>query len=563
MNYVVGVTTTRPSSALTPGGGGGCLTLLDPKTGVILSSLRSSADLAGKAGLGVSSLSLFPASFSASNSGAQPAIAYGGNSVKKGDNNAMLISIRSATASPILHWRCRLPETEMTAGLIVSPCGYYIVGGGASGSCYIWSSVSLSGRLLRTFKAHYRSCTCMTFSDCGKYLATGSADGMVHLFSLMDLVDMTSPNSKRNVSPMHTFSIHHFPVTSLIRLPSGRMASAAEDGQVIVVELFSQLVLLNIQLPHGIKCMAHYDGRLFLGSIQGTIYSVDTNAYAMHQTEKQGAIFAKRRRQEQQNGLTTTIEETVFGMKSSNETSNAVNNTGVAYQTDWVGHDHPVTSVALLTQGNQKLMISGDELGQVRIWDLESRTCLNVLQPWSHGSTLGNKKPSDPVSNKSSTVTTHPITSISIISQPADTVTSGMFQASAGSSKKLSSISSLIPPLQKFQVDTTSEKESGPTLTKVPFLKKNRSAQSIEYWQARPIHRKRRRGQGQQAIEDVVAGDSSETTAAVTNNSEENPQILELTEQIKNLQDQLKAKQSEIDRWEKVNNKLMAKLQSK
>jgi WD40 repeat protein len=219
--------------------------------------------------MGISSLSLFPSSFN-SNNNTRLAIAYGGSSVKKGDNNAMLISIRQAASPPILHWKCRLPETEMSGGLIVSPCGYYIVGGGASGSCYVWTS--LGGKLLTTFKSHYRACTCLEWSDCGRYLVTGGADGMIHMFSLMNLVDVSTRSSRRGVSPMHTFSVHHFPVTSLIQLPSGRMASASEDGQVLVLELFSRLILLNIHLPHGIKSMAHENGRLFFGSIQGTVY---------------------------------------------------------------------------------------------------------------------------------------------------------------------------------------------------------------------------------------------------------------------------------------------------
>jgi WD40 repeat protein len=554
MKYIVGVTTNKPSSTLTPGGGGGCLTLLDPKTGAILSSLRSSADLSGKAGMGMMTLSLFPPKFSALGSNAhsttQPALAYGGNSTKKGDNYAMLISIRNATSPPILHWKCRLPEPEMSGGLMLSPCGHYVVGGGSSGSCYVWAS--LGGKLLRTFKAHYRSCTCLEWSDCGRYLVTGGADGMVHLFSLMDLVDISARKSHQAVSPMHTFSVHHFPVTSLMQLPSGRMASAAEDGQMLVMELFSKLVLLNIQLPHGIRSMEHNDGRIFLGSTQGTVYSIDTNAYAMHQTERQGAMFAKRRRQAQQDGSTRTLEETIFGKDEASE-DNAASST---YQTDWVGHDSPVTSIALLTPyGDQQLMITGDESGQVRIWDLESRTCLNVLQPWSQTAGQASSKPTAPSSQKSPGRTSHPVTSIRIIPQPDDTARSSMFRSHSNSQRNASSISTLITPLQKF-VDA---EESGSSLLPVPFLPINRSEKELRYWQARPILRKRRRSQHQEEKE-VAAVDGEETKPESSDsNSQQNSEAMAL--RIKELEEQLKSKQSEVDRWETVNNKLMAKLQ--
>ena len=507
----------------------------------------------------------------------QPAIAYGGNTSKRGDNNAMLISIRTSSASspPILHWKCRLPETDMTGGLLVSPCGYYIVGGGSSGSCYVWSSIG--GELLRSVKAHYRSCKCLAWSDCGRYVVTGGDDGMIHLFSLMELVDITTRKSKRSVAPMHTFSVFHFPVTSLIQLPSGRMAAAAQDGQVIVIELFSKLVLMNIQFPHGIQCMTHYDGRLYLGSVQGTIYSVDMNAYAMYQTEKQGATFAKRRRQDQSSGGVRTIEETIFGPKgvvsssSTTPTDEINNNSSIVYQTDWVGHDHPVSAIALLTQADQKMMISGDEMGQLRIWDLDSRTCLNVLQPWSQGSVMGSTNRSSvstSTADSSKTASAHPITSINIIPQPTDSVRSTMFRtavsAAVGSSgKNVTSISTLVTPLQKFVSAESSEggntTTTSTTTVRVPFMKPNRSEESMKYWEAKPIYRKRPRiGRRKEASKTDNNKEEEQTNDASNNN-----QVAEMNARIKELEEQLKTKDSEIARWENVNNKLMAKLKTK
>lgn len=564
MKYIVSVTTTKPSASVTPGGGGGSLTLLDPKTGAILSSLRSSADLSGRAGMGISSLSSFPPDFSTANGGGsgsdttQPVIAYGGNCVKRGDNYAMLLSIRSASSPPIMHWKCRLPELDMSGGLLISPCGYYIVGGGSSGSCYVWSS--MGGELLRTIKAHYRSCTSLVWSDCGRYLVTGGADGMVHVFSLMDLLDMTSSTSKnskqRTVPPLHTFSVHHFPVTSLTQLSGGRIASAAEDGQMVVMELFSKQVLVNIQFPCGIQCLEHHDGRLYAGSTQGTIYSVDLNAYAMHQTEKLGAIFAnKRRRQEQldaRGSKNWTMEEQVFGKKNSETSDNTDNNTntGLGYQTDWVGHDYPVTSIALLTESEPRRMISGDNFGQIRIWDMESRTCLNVIQPWS--SAIANATSAD---KKSTPV--HPVTSIRIIPQPEASASSGMFQSPSGNSKNLSNFSTLVTPLQKFASDATETPNAMTPASsiaagtiRVPFLKSNRTTQNLAYWEARPMLRKKR--QQRNIVKDKAATEQDD--------SEEQEQVALMSEQIKKLQDQLEAKDSEVKRWQAVNNKLMTRL---
>ena len=561
------MTTTKPSSSVSPGGGGGSLTLLDPKTGAVLTSLRSSADLSGRAGMGISSLSQFPLNFSLSNNSGnrgdntQPVIAYGGNSLKRGDNYGMLISIRSSSSPPIMHWKCRLPETDMSGGLMISPCGYYIVGGGSSGSCYVWSS--MGGELLRVFKAHYRSCTSLVWSDCGRYLVTGGADGMVHTFSFMDLVDIassTSKNSKqRNVPPIHTFSVHHFPVTSLIQLSAGRIASAAEDGQLLILELFSKEVLVNIQFPHGIQCLEHHDGRIYAGSTQGTIYSIDLDAYAMHQTEKLGALFVnKRRRKEHFNAGSSdnwTMEEKVFGKKNpeiKNNASGEGNNSVAEYQTDWVGHDHPVTSIAILKEDGQQKMISGDSFGQIRIWEMESRTCLNVIQPWS----ITNVNSA----NDAKAASIHPVTSIRIIPQPDTLISAGMFELPSNNSKNFSNFSTLVTPLQKYVSDPnetanniTSVSSIATGKIRVPFLNSNRTKKNLEYWEARPILRKRR----QQSTS------NKEGVATREDLSEGKEQIALMNEEIIKLRNELQAKDSEVKRWQTVNNKLMSKLKTK
>ena len=568
MKFTVSVTTTRPSSTVAPGGGGGSLILLDPKTGAVLTSLRSSADLSGRAGMGISSLSQFPSTFSIANDGGdrgdntQPVIAYGGNCLKRGDNYGMLISIRSASSPPILHWKCRLPETEMSGGLIISPCGYYVVGGGFSGSCYVWSS--MGGELLRSFKAHYRSCTHLTWSDCGRYLVTGGADCMIHTYSFMDLVDFTSNSNKgtkqRNVPPMHTFSVHHFPVTSLIQIPGGRIASAAEDGQLLIVELHSKEVLINIQFPHGVQCLEHHDGRIYAGSTKGTIYSVDLNAYAMNQTEKLGAIFASKRRRldhlDAGSSKNWTLEEKVFGKKTAenaNDGNEGNDNYGTGYQTDWVGHDHPVTSIALLKGDELQKMISGDSFGQIRIWDIESRTCLNVIQPWSFANTNRNDEKKD--------VPIHPVTSIRIIPQSEAFSSHRMFEFPSNSGKNFPNFSTLVTPLQKY-VSDPNEAANNVTPTssiaagkiRIPFLSRNRTTQNLSYWEARPIMRRRRRQQFRRFEEKVVQ------KADLLQNTED---ISLMRKEIDSLKDKLEAKDLEVKRWQNVNNKLLSKLQTK
>merc|ERR1712078_902751 len=132
----------------------------------------------------------------------------------------------------------------------------------------------------------------------------------------------------------------------------------------------------------------------------------------MHQTEKLGAIFAgKRKRQEHISAGSTqnwSLDEKVFGKKNQekNNSGDDNENYGSGYQTDWIGHDHAVTSIAFITDDEQQRMISGDNFGQIRIWEMESRTCLNVIQPWSftNANSISDSK----------VALLHPVTSISI-----------------------------------------------------------------------------------------------------------------------------------------------------
>lgn len=336
------------------------------------------------------------------------------------------------------------------------------------------------------------------------------------------------------------------------------------------MELCSQQVLLTIQFPHCIQCLAHSNGRIFAGSTEGTIYSVDLNAYAMHQTEKQGATLVDKRRRQQGDGFgtsTATIDELVFGrrMSSSEGTDSAVVSPPM-YQTDWVGHDHPVTAIALLTEDRQPLLISGDALGQVRIWDLHSRTCLQVLRPWSHSATASSSTNSagNPATAPASA---HPVSSIQLIPQPVESASSSMFRTAAASGKNHTSISALIAPLQKFAV--TAADASGDATTRVPFLNTNRTSERLDYWEAKPIKRKRPRQQqpDQQQQPQRQPMTSTESThengdAKLKEDSESQNQVEALNNQVQSLLKELKEKQSQIERWEKVSNKLVSKLQA-
>ncbi|KAF5932967.1 hypothetical protein HYC85_029138 [Camellia sinensis] len=61
--------------------------------------------------------------------------------------------------------------------------GTYIVGGAPSGNAYVWEISN--GRLVRTWCAHHKSVTCLTFSSDDSFLISGSEDGMIIIWPMI------------------------------------------------------------------------------------------------------------------------------------------------------------------------------------------------------------------------------------------------------------------------------------------------------------------------------------------------------------------------------------------
>jgi WD40 repeat protein len=465
-NLAICVSTSKPTSSLTPGGGGGAVSLICPQTGSILSSLRAAGDNSSKSLLGLSSISMFPSKgFGTQNTALM--MAYGGTLARKDDTYGMLMTLRNVSSPPIMNWKCRLPEAQMSSGLLVSPCGHYIVGGSNAGNIHVWSS--LGGSYLRTIKAHYRPVTTMVWSDCDAYLVSGGADGMVHAFSIMDLVDRS--DSSRTVSPVRTWSAHHLPVTALQALEGSRVVSASEDGQLVIMELFSETTLCSIQISHGIKSLAYHDGLLFAGSVQGTIYTIDLDVYAAHQTSQLG-VTVKRRRVEDM------VEDKVF--------ENVDNNANDCYKTELRGHEKTVTALAVMVEEQSAFLISGDTTGVLRVWDLESRGCVRVIQPWSHSVRAST---SDVTSEGAKSSGSHPVTSILIVPRFDDSVSQQQQQSTEAFSSnhtsnnkesKANSIVNLVTPLKRFS-EQAEDSTGRATWAAVPFLRPKRTRESIAY----------------------------------------------------------------------------------
>lgn len=499
--------------------------MLDPQTGSVLSSLRASGDNSSKSLLGISSLSLFPEHYTTL--GPPLIIAYGGTTTKRDDTYGMLLSLRSASSPPLIDWKSRLPEAQLSAGLLVSPCGNYIVGGGASGTCFVWNA--LGGTLCRSFKAHYRSVTAMAWSDCGNFLVTGGADGMIHVFSLLHLVEKDSDDT---VTPIRTWSVHHLPVTALLAMPSSRMVASSEDGQIVMLELFSAKIIFTIQMPHAIPALAHCNGRLFAGAIQGSVYLIDVDLYAMHQTAQLGVTVKHVAR-------TGTHEDQVFSADRSE-----------AYKTELLGHEKPITSLAVLSEDDCEWLVSGDDAGEVRIWDIQSRGCIRVIRPWSHSVAVAAKPPSTTTGKPAAKQLLHPVTSITIVprEEAVDKSESAFGGDGAKEGKTKTGIVSLVSPLQRFTDRLGDDADETSAWIPVPFLQPKRGRADVPDQDAASAF-----GALEEMDSKRPRTEAAGVPTQVNNNDGQSDEVLRL-------QRELEEAKSTIQRWENVNGKLMAKL---
>jgi WD40 repeat protein len=512
--------------------------ILDPQTGSILSANGGASTLKIGAGIGIHSFAHIP--FHGQNQ-QQSGNAYIANCGKsKDDMNAYLI-VQGSTASP--KWKCRLPE-QMDGGIIVSPCGNYIIGAAKSGNCYCWSTFQ-DGELLRIWSAHYRPVQAMVFSDCGSYLVTGGADGIINLWSLMDIVTDESNSNKvygknhnASLSPMQTWSEHQLPITALHTLPSSRIVSTSIDRHVVIAELFSGKTLAKMTMPSAINVVtADASGRrLYLGSADGTIYCIDIDSYAIATTAESAKTIINSHdgdsfdtRGPSYSG--SLLEESILGMESKSSES--------TYRSELRGHEGEVTSLALLEDNGNDLLVSGGIDGSIRIWDMRSRCCIKTLHPWSANGSDGER----------SRTKACPCSSITVI--PRDSIESrggtDVFSSGSARTKQHGSLIDLLKPLQRFPKTqnqskddigfiTTLVQHSGTCNGAIATQKRTRA-------NPKPASKRTRT----ETPMDSSSNQSNDVSASLASENEK-------------LKEELASAKEKIERWHQVNNKLALKL---
>jgi hypothetical protein len=388
------------------------------------------------------------------------------------------------------------------------------------------------------------------------------------------------------------------------------------------------------------------NNRIYAGSSTGSIYIIDFDDYSMNQTLKQsiGSTIvvhhnnntsqSSSQQIQQKMVLNEAIEDIVFGSSLTSSSSlggdkNRQNNTSYMeddmtiqrqqqqpYQIELRGHDRSITSLAELI-GDEHLLISGDDCGTIRIWDLQSRCCIRTVRPWSHSNNSTNDNLNSTTNGSSSSSTTqatklsassnHPVTSIRLLcidnENENNSASISMFGAADSSHNhkrhtniSSTSITSLLTPFQRYVAFGLENNATSPPVL-VPFLKPKRSDDGDMFWDVtrnsfpfEGVLRRKRLRRHHSSIQSISASNMTQETDKIVDNKEAITPTTETNQSgvmirseknqintnsvdennddesstkndIEKLKKELEDAKSTIERWENVNNKLLERLQ--
>ncbi|KAL6773944.1 hypothetical protein ACKKBG_A23155 [Auxenochlorella protothecoides x Auxenochlorella symbiontica] len=235
------------------------------------------------------------------------------------------VSVRSHAPEPL---RC----------LAASPCGTFVAGSAASGAVHLWSTGS--GRLLRSWPAHYKAVAALCWSADAALLCSAGGDGVVSAWLVAAAADpAAAPGAAPE--PWQSWASHTLGVTALaLDACDAILVSVGLDRALVVASLVGDRpVLARHALPSPLHSLALDPGghAAYAGAVNGAVYEVSLAGGA------QGAEFP-------------VLE----------------------------GHSLPVVALAFAGP-DAGTLISGSEDGGVRFWDLRTRQQTRVLETPAKG----------------------------------------------------------------------------------------------------------------------------------------------------------------------------------
>jgi len=247
---------------------------------------------------------------------------------------------------------------EPVSAVAASPDGTHFAAGALSGAVYVWE-VS-TGALAKTWNAHFKAVSAVSFAAGGSMVITAGEDTVVSAWSMASLLDPAAATAPP--VPTYSWAEHALPVTSLAvgggpaggAGGSGLVASASADRTCKLWTLGGGHLLRSVAFPAALACVAldACESTLYAGATDGRVFEVPLNAVA-----SAGA------------GLESAGSGQVDGL------SNRSAGFGVA---TLEGHARAVTAIACSADGER--VTSSSEDGTCRVWDAASRQTTHVLR---------------------------------------------------------------------------------------------------------------------------------------------------------------------------------------
>lgn len=244
---------------------------------------------------------------------------------------------------------CKSFTTEPIHVLECSHRGNCLVGGGKSGCVHAWHIPT--GRLIRLWNAHFKAVSALAFSKDDALLITGGEDGLVHVWNLMEVLDVCSVadaagNVPSNAKPLHSWSQHTLPVTSIaigIEGDLSLVATASLDQTVNLWSLVDGSHMCTISFPTALLCVVFdpLDQAIYAAGVDSAIYEHCLVPRHPHQAS------------------TSSVETSNDAMVLK-------------------GHSDSVNCLCFNEDGS--LLISGSNDGHALVWDIYSKQCIRRMQ---------------------------------------------------------------------------------------------------------------------------------------------------------------------------------------
>ncbi|KAL2831199.1 WD40-repeat-containing domain protein [Aspergillus cavernicola] len=175
------------------------------------------------------------------------------------------------------------PERIRSIAVAGSKNGDIVVLGTEGGRLILWEVCT--GRQVATTASHLRPVDTVVVDPSSNFILSGSSDASIHVWSLVDLLSFTKPQSGRDQqppnSPIRTFSNHRAAISAIgVGHSTGRYniaVSAAQDNTAIAWDYRTGHVLRNFLLPSSAVSLTldPVDRAFYVGFEDGSVQSVD------------------------------------------------------------------------------------------------------------------------------------------------------------------------------------------------------------------------------------------------------------------------------------------------